>query len=144
MPKNGLENFKELLELIPQVMDAGKLGLDREVGEKPHSADVMQEELTFYHSTTEIIQGKWAVDILYILFRFKSPNYNNIKRALLGLNSRSLTDRLKKFEESKILTRHVQDTRPITVTYELTEFGKNLIYLLMPAVLYCRWPESIR
>jgi DNA-binding HxlR family transcriptional regulator len=52
------------------------------------------------------------------------------------LNSRTLSTRLKEFEENHIVTRTVANTTPIRVSYELTNLGNGVYELLVPLLLF--------
>jgi len=62
--------------------------------------------------------------------------FNDIHRALPNINSRTLTTRLKEFEENHIVTRTVSNTQPIRVSYELTDIGKGVYELLLPLLFF--------
>ncbi len=64
------------------------------------------------------------------------PFFNDIRRALPNINSRTLTTRLKEFEENHIVTRTVINTQPIQVSYELTEIGEGVYELLLPLLFF--------
>jgi DNA-binding HxlR family transcriptional regulator len=41
-----------------------------------------------------------------------------------------IDQRLKELESRAMITRHVISTRPIAVTYELTDFGRSALHIL--------------
>ena len=135
--------FKEVLVLIPQIVSTGKLCLQRELDASVHDAKRLQAERLRFQDAFSFIQGKWTIDVLYMVFVLGEPNYNQILQVLAGINSRTLTDRLKLLEDKGILHRTLHDARPVRVTYKITDKGKSLIALLLPAVLFCGWPELI-
>ena len=74
--------------------------------------------------------------MIYIIRIKGKPFFNDIRRALPDINSRTLSTRLKEFEENHIVTRTVSDTQPIRVSYELTELGKGVYELLVPLLIF--------
>jgi DNA-binding HxlR family transcriptional regulator len=82
------------------------------------------------------LQRKWAIDIIYVLLIQEELHFNEIRRLLEGVSSRTLTDRLVELEERGVINRKVQQTRPVKVIYSLTNFGKGLVALLVPVFLY--------
>lgn len=136
--------YKELVELIPQIIAISQVCLQREMEAKIHDPIHIESERQRFQEALDFIQGRWTIDVLYVLILFDSPNYNQILQALPGINSRTLTDRLKHLEEKQVVQRTIQNTRPVRVTYKVTEYGKRIIYLLLPAVLFCGWPELIK
>ena len=63
-------------------------------------------------------------------------SYSRSRRALPDINSRTLSTRLKEFEENHIAARTVSDTQPIRVSYELTDLGKGVYELLLPLLIF--------
>ena len=63
-------------------------------------------------------------------------NYNEIKKVLKSISSRILTDRLKLLEMKGFVERNIHNTRPVRISYKLTEFGESLVELMIPVVLY--------
>ncbi|MHA1490739.1 MAG: winged helix-turn-helix transcriptional regulator [Promethearchaeota archaeon] len=72
----------------------------------------------------------------------KEPHFNEIKRALSDINSKTLTDRLRFLESKKIVIRNFRTNRPIRVTYKMTEFGEGLIKLFLPLLFYIIRPNK--
>ena len=77
------------------------------------------------------------MDLIYILRIKGKPFFNDIRRALPNLNSRTLTTRLKEFEEYHIVTRTESITAKfIRVNYELTDLGNGVYELLLPLLFF--------
>src|SRR5690606_19127615 len=77
----------------------------------------------------ELLGGKWKLLlVLYIGYR---PNelhhFKKLEKKITGISAKMLSKELKVLEDNKIVTRTIQDTRPITVTYALTKYGQTLI-----------------
>ncbi|MEJ0031595.1 MAG: winged helix-turn-helix transcriptional regulator [Bacteroidota bacterium] len=43
-----------------------------------------------------------------------------------GIGAKMLSKELQDLEANQLLTRTVKQTKPITVEYEITEYGKNV------------------
>lgn len=52
--------------------------------------------------------------------------FTDLQNAIPGINSRMLSDRLSDLEKMKLVDRKVTNTKPTTVTYQITEKGKDL------------------
>jgi DNA-binding HxlR family transcriptional regulator len=76
------------------------------------------------------------MDLIYIIRIKGKPFFNDIRRALPNINSRTLTTRLKEFEKNNVVTRTVSNTQPIRVSYELTDLGKGVYELLIPLLIF--------
>lgn len=74
----------------------------------------------------DVIGGKWAMPIIYILSKGKM-RFKEIERTIEGINTRMLVKELKNLEATGIITREVFATVPPTVEYALTEKGEKLL-----------------
>ncbi len=74
----------------------------------------------------EIIGGKWAMPMIYILSKGKM-RFKELERSVEGINTRMLVKELKNMEANGIVTRKVFATVPPTVEYTLTEKGQKLV-----------------
>jgi len=74
----------------------------------------------------DIIGGKWAMPIIYILSKGKM-RFKELERTVEGINTRMLVKELKNMEANGIVTREVFATVPPTVEYTLTSKGEKLL-----------------
>ena len=74
----------------------------------------------------EIIGGKWAMPIIYVLSKGKL-RFKELERSIQGINTRMLVKELKNMEVNGIITRTAFATVPPTVEYTLTEKGEKLL-----------------
>lgn len=74
----------------------------------------------------DIIGGKWAMPIIYILSKGKM-RFKELERSVEGINTRMLVKELKNMEVNGIVTREVFATVPPTVEYTLTNKGSKLL-----------------
>jgi DNA-binding HxlR family transcriptional regulator len=74
----------------------------------------------------DIIGGKWAMPIIYILSKGKM-RFKELERTVEGINTRMLVKELKNMEANGIITREVFATVPPTVEYTLTNKGEKLL-----------------
>ena len=82
-----------------------------------HDEKRLKIERQFLRESLSFLHKKWVIDLLYILQFLGKPHFNEIKRALPEINSKTLTDRLRFFENLNIIERTVQTERPVRVTY---------------------------
>ncbi|MHA1200705.1 MAG: winged helix-turn-helix transcriptional regulator [Candidatus Heimdallarchaeaceae archaeon] len=130
------EIWKEMNEQIPMMREAVRKGLEKDLDAFDHTDKHIQGELDFLNEALNFLQKKWTMDLIYIIRIKKNPYFNDIRRALPNINSRSLSTRLKDFEEHHIVTRTVTNTQPIRVRYELTDLGKGVYELLLPLLMF--------
>ena len=74
----------------------------------------------------DIIGGKWAMPMIYILSKGKM-RFKELERSVEGINTRMLVKELKNMEANAIVTREVFATVPPTVEYTLTLKGEKLL-----------------
>ena len=128
--------WKEMDEQIPLMREAVRKDLKKDLETFVHDDVHIQKELHFLNDALHFLQKKWTMDLIYIIRIKGKPYFNEIRRALPNINSRTLTTRLKEFEENHIVTRTVSNTQPIRVSYELTDLGKGVYELLIPLLIF--------
>ena len=72
-----------------------------------------------------LIGGKWKGSILWHL-KDGPVRFNDLARRLGGATRKMVNTRLKEMEAQGMVRRRVLRTRPIAVTYEITEFRTSL------------------
>jgi len=76
-----------------------------------------------------LIGGKWTGSIIYHL-KDDPVRFNDLCRMLGGASKKMIDQRLKELEKNGMVIRRVVETRPIAVTYELTDFGRTALSIL--------------
>ena len=74
----------------------------------------------------DILTGKWKVHILGTLLYAGKMRFMDLQREVGNIGAKMLSKELRDLEMNRLVTRTVVNTKPITVEYELTEFGKAL------------------
>jgi DNA-binding HxlR family transcriptional regulator len=102
------------------------------------------KELTF-EDLNEIIQSleasftllsqKWNLEILYALFLKNTVGFSGLKR-VLGVNSRTLSDKLKILRQHGYIGRRVETGPPLRVEYSLMPKGRSTVLLALPLLYY--------
>jgi len=87
---------------------------------------IVSEKTCTLKDVLDIIGGKWAMPIIYILSKGKM-RFKELERSVDGINTRMLVKELKNMEANGILTREVFATVPPTVEYALTLKGEKLL-----------------
>ena len=73
----------------------------------------------------DLISGKWKIKVISVLL-YGKKNFTDLQRQIDGLGAKMLSKELQDLEINGIITRTVNATKPITVTYELTPYGHTL------------------
>lgn len=75
----------------------------------------------------DILGGKWKLLILhYLIARDDEANtFKKMEKDIGGISAKMLSKELKTLEANELVTRTVMNTKPITVQYSITEYGKQ-------------------
>ncbi len=87
--------------------------------------------------------SKWAIEILTVLYSERSSGYGDLKRALKGITSRVLSDKLKRLQEGGLVQRRIIEGRPPRTIYSLTEEGITVAKLGEPVFMYLGYKEGL-
>lgn len=75
--------------------------------------------------TLDILKGKWKIAIISCL-SFGKRRFLELQREVEGIGAKMLSKELQDLETNGLVLRRVCDTKPITVEYELTDYGRTL------------------
>jgi len=75
--------------------------------------------------TLDLISGKWKIKVVSVLL-YGKKNFTELQRQIDGLGAKMLSKELQDLEINGLITRTVNVTKPITVSYELTDYGHTL------------------
>ncbi|GBD84416.1 HTH-type transcriptional regulator YodB [bacterium BMS3Abin02] len=78
-----------------------------------------------FHAAVELIGSRWTGAILLVMLGGAS-RFSTIHDAIPGLSDRLLSERLRELEAAGVVRRDVSDTKPVTITYTLTDKGQAL------------------
>ena len=85
---------------------------------------------TFYYCpvdlTLSVIGGRWKGLVFWNL-RDGAKRFGEMKKILVGINDKMLTQVLRELEKSGVVNRKVYEVIPPKVEYSLTEKGKELL-----------------
>jgi DNA-binding HxlR family transcriptional regulator len=92
------------------------------------------------HDTLDILSGKWKISIISSL-HFGKKRFMELQREVEGIGAKMLSKELRELEINELIKRTVYDTKPVTVEYEITPYGKTL-----EAIIYemAKWGQQHR
>ena len=99
----------------------------------------LKEDLKSLEPSFNILLQKWSLEILYTLFLKTATGFGELKK-ILGVNSRTLSDKLKTLKHHGYIERDVNTGPPLRVNYRLTPKGKNIVLLALPLLYYSSQP----
>lgn len=79
--------------------------------------------------TLEIISGKWKITIIGAL-SFGPRRFSELQREIEGIGTKMLSKELQDLEINELIVRTVYDSKPVTIEYSITEYGKTLLPLI--------------
>lgn len=89
-----------------------------------------QSQLLPVRDALDILNGKWKLQIILCL-TFGKKRFRQIQREIPGITPKMLSKELKDLEVNGLASRHVYDSVPVTVEYELTRYGRTLKPLIV-------------
>lgn len=111
--------------------------IKKEIPEQEHVHDCCQnhtQRILAIRDVMELLGGKWKIQIIgTLLFRGKR-RFMDLLREVDGVAAKMLSKELQDLEVNQLIKRTVLNTKPVTVEYEITEYGKTLEQLLRTLV----------
>jgi DNA-binding HxlR family transcriptional regulator len=96
---------------------------------KEELENINQDACTAHHlairDTMDILNGKWKIRIIGAL-SFGARRFMELKGTIDGIAAKMLSKELQDLEMNGLVSRTVLNTKPITVEYDLTEYGHSL------------------
>jgi DNA-binding HxlR family transcriptional regulator len=106
-------------------MYTSEISHDRRTCPEHLSKEQCSKTLLPVQDALDILSGKWKLPII-ISLSFGKKRFKQIQREIEGITPKMLSKELKELEINELAERHVYDTSPVTVEYELTPYGKTL------------------
>lgn len=78
------------------------------------------------HDAIDVLSGKWKIEIIGALTYGGKRRFMDLLRDVEGIAAKMLSKELQDLEANQLVKRTVMETKPITVEYEITEYGKTL------------------
>jgi DNA-binding HxlR family transcriptional regulator len=98
--------------------------------ESPDTGQVCQHDhrlaLLAMRDAMNILGGKWRIPLIGALCLRGKMRFSELVRELDGIGAKMLSKELQELELNKLITRTAKNTKPITVEYEMTEYGLSL------------------
>ena len=131
------EDFKKVEASIDDVVEEGKN--IRTIFENYYDSEIdISWEVDASVDAFSIFSSRWTIEILATLYIAGERRFNEMRKLLRGISSRTLSDKLTKCTETGLVERIVEDGPPIRVTYRLTDHGRQAGRLLSPLVAYMK------
>jgi DNA-binding HxlR family transcriptional regulator len=129
----------ELRKLVEARMEHTLRGIEdtlrRILENKEASLKDLKATIQSLEESFNLLSQKWNLQILYTLFLKSTTGFGELKK-ILGVNSRTLSDKLKSLKQHGYIKRTVEQGPPLRVKYSLTTRGKNTVLLALPLLYY--------
>ena len=131
------EDFKKVESAINDVREEGKTIRSIFEGYYDDALDIGWE-VDAAVDAFSIFSSRWTIEILAALYIAGDRRFNEMRKLLRGISSRTLSDKLTRCTETGLVERVVEEGPPIKVTYRLTDHGRDAGRLLGPLVAYMK------
>ncbi len=110
-----------LIELLPATEVKATSSLEHSCGSEDHA-----QRLLGMRDAMDILSGKWKIQIIAVLLFKGKMRFMDLLRVVEGIGAKMLSKELQDLETNQLVTRTVRNTKPITVEYEITPYGRTL------------------
>lgn len=86
----------------------------------------MLKKFVAIRDAMELLSGKWKIHIISVLMYKSKLRFMDLTREINGIAAKMLSKELQDLELNDLVKRTVCNTKPVTVEYEITEYGKSL------------------
>lgn len=93
--------------------------------------DRRQMEYCPIRDVMALASDKWSILIILYLGYYPTLRFNALKKKVLGISNKVLSERLKVLEADGYLVRNMFPEVPIRVEYSLTDFGHSYLLKLI-------------
>ncbi len=91
---------------------------------------VCQVRMQAISDAMSLLSGKWKFHILGTLIEGNALGFMDLQREILGIGPKMLSKELQDLELNNLIHRRVMATKPVTVEYTITDYGKTLSPLI--------------
>ena len=131
---------EDMLEIESSVVTTEGMGarIRQILGEYHGGEHDMSWEVKASVEALDVFTSRWTIEILATLYIAGDRRFNELRKLLAGISSRTLSDKLRKCTENGLLDRIVIEGPPVRVTYRLTDHGQRAGRLLGSLVAYMK------
>ena len=131
---------EDMLEIEASIVTTEGMGARiRQILGEYHGGDFdINWEVKASVDALDVFTSRWTIEILATLYIAGERRFNELRKLLKGISSRTLSDKLRKCTENGLIDRIVVEGPPIRVTYRLTEHGLRAGRLLGSLVAYMK------
>lgn len=87
--------------------------------------ELSKERILALRDAVELLRGKWKFCIIHNLSRLGTMRFKDLQQTVVGISPKILSKELQELEQNLLITRTVNNTKPVTVSYALTEHAEE-------------------
>ncbi|MDF2476322.1 MAG: transcriptional regulator [Sphingobacterium sp.] len=87
--------------------------------------DIDKETILALKDGIELLTGKWKFCILHNLQKHGTMRFKDLQEMAQGISPKVLSNELHELEDNLLISRTVNDTKPVTVSYAITAYAKE-------------------
>ena len=91
-----------------------------------NTTPICQIKMQAISDAMSLLSGKWKFHILGTLIEGNKLGFMDLLREIEGIGTKMLSKELQDLEMNNLISRTVMNTKPITVEYSITEYGRTL------------------
>lgn len=118
--------MKEVLELALEAEPPKTSAEKCRTSEDGCTHDAHQQRVLAIRDAMDVLSGKWKILLIGVLLFKGKMRFMELLRHLDGIGAKMLSKELQDLEANQLVTRTVLQTKPITVEYEVTPYGRTL------------------
>lgn len=84
----------------------------------------------------ELLSGKWKIVILRSLYLHGTMRFKDVLETSGGITPKVLSKELQQLEENLLITRTVNNTKPVTVSYALTKHAGETLPVINALIVF--------
>jgi DNA-binding HxlR family transcriptional regulator len=89
-----------------------------------------QRRILALQDAMAVLSGKWKILIIGSLSFKGKQRFTELLKSVGGIRAKMLSKELQELEANQLVTRTVKHTKPLTVEYEMTSYGRTLENLI--------------
>lgn len=97
------------------------------MGKTTCKSDVSINRQLALNDALELLSGKWKIILLRSLYFDGIMRFKDLQESVRGISPKILSKELQQLEENLLITRTVNNTKPITVSYKLTDHANETL-----------------
>lgn len=89
--------------------------------------DISKGSILALKDAIELLSGKWKFCILHNLHHYGTMRFKDLQEAAVGITPKVLSKELQELEDNLLITRTVNNTKPVTVSYAPTKHAIDVL-----------------